>query len=155
MPPLKISHISITPCHSGQKLQQTNCFLFLTLSLPYFRRHVSSTFVLNKLSIGKKFTCKVEKKKKKKNKNKKNSMTNSVDQDETAHNEPSHLDLCCLQRPIIIAGGSDRVKLLICSGKLGLQFVAQGKERICLKCQTLFSGENKGQIINLLSAEFA
>ena len=28
-------------------------------------------------------------------------MSNSVDPDETA--EPSHLDLCCLQRPIIIA----------------------------------------------------
>ena len=33
----------------------------LTLSLPNFRRHLSSAFVLNKLSIGKKITCKVEK----------------------------------------------------------------------------------------------
>ena len=32
-------------------------------------------------------------------------MSNSVDPDE-AHNEPSHLDLRCLQKPIIIAYGS-------------------------------------------------
>ena len=32
-------------------------------------------------------------------------MSNSVDPDETAHYEPSHLDLCCLQKPIIIAFG--------------------------------------------------
>ena len=36
-------------------------------------------------------------------------MSNSVDPDETAHYEPSHLDLCCLQKPIIIAYGSGRV----------------------------------------------
>ena len=36
-------------------------------------------------------------------------MSNSVDPDETAHYEPSHLDLCCLQKPIIIACGSERV----------------------------------------------
>ena len=28
-------------------------------------------------------------------------MSNSVDPDETAHYEPSHLDLCCLQKPIV------------------------------------------------------
>ena len=27
-------------------------------------------------------------------------MSNRVDPDETAHFEPSHLDLCCLQKPI-------------------------------------------------------
>ena len=37
-------------------------------------------------------------------------MSNSVDPDETAHYEPSHLDLRCLQRPIIIACRSERVK---------------------------------------------
>ena len=37
-------------------------------------------------------------------------MSNSVDPDETAHDEPSHLDLRCLQMPIIIAYGSERVK---------------------------------------------
>ena len=33
----------------------------LTLSLPNFRRHLSSAFVLNKLSTGKKFIRKLEK----------------------------------------------------------------------------------------------
>ena len=28
-------------------------------------------------------------------------MSNSIDPDETAHDEPSHLDLCCLQNPIL------------------------------------------------------
>ena len=28
-------------------------------------------------------------------------MSNSVDPDETAHYEPSHLELCCLQKPIL------------------------------------------------------
>ena len=37
-------------------------------------------------------------------------MSNSIDPDETAHYEPSHLDLCCLHKPIIIACGSERVK---------------------------------------------
>ena len=30
-------------------------------------------------------------------------MSNSVDPDKTAHNEPSHLDLRCLQKTIIVA----------------------------------------------------
>ena len=38
-------------------------------------------------------------------------MSNSVDPDETAHYEPSHLDLRYLQKPIIIDYGSERVKL--------------------------------------------
>ena len=37
-------------------------------------------------------------------------MSNSVDPDETAHYEPSHLDLRCLQKPVIISCGSERVK---------------------------------------------
>ena len=40
----------------------------------------------------------------------KDCMSNSVDLDETAPYEPSHLDLRCLQKPIAIAYGSDRVK---------------------------------------------
>ena len=36
-------------------------------------------------------------------------MSNSVDPDETAHYEPSYLNLCGLQKPIIIAYGSGRV----------------------------------------------
>ena len=39
----------------------------------------------------------------------KNWMSNNVDLDETAHYELSHLDLCCLQKPIIIACGSEIV----------------------------------------------
>ena len=37
-------------------------------------------------------------------------MSNSVDPDEMAHYELSHLDLCCLKKPIIIACGNERVK---------------------------------------------
>ena len=37
-------------------------------------------------------------------------MSNSVNPDEMAHYyEPSHLDLCCLQKPTVIAYGSERV----------------------------------------------
>ena len=39
-------------------------------------------------------------------------MSNSVDPDETAHYEPSHLDPRCLQKPIIIYG-NEKVKALI------------------------------------------
>ena len=39
-------------------------------------------------------------------------MSNSIDQDEMAHYEQSHLDLCCLQKPIIIVYGSESVKAL-------------------------------------------
>ena len=38
-------------------------------------------------------------------------MANSVDPDEGSY-EPSHLDLCCLQKSIIIACGSERVKII-------------------------------------------
>ena len=53
---------------------------------------------VNKLTTGKKLMCKL-----------KDSMSNSVDLDETAHHEPAHLVLCCLQKPIIIACDSERV----------------------------------------------
>ena len=39
-------------------------------------------------------------------------MSNSIDPDETAHYEPSHQDLRCLQKSIIIAYGSKRVNLI-------------------------------------------
>ena len=45
-------------------------------------------------------------------------MSNSVYPDETAHYEPSHLDLCCLQKPIIIISGSERVKLRLINALL-------------------------------------
>ena len=41
-------------------------------------------------------------------------MLNRVDHpNERAHYELSHLDLLCLQKPIIIACGSERVKSLL------------------------------------------
>ena len=39
-------------------------------------------------------------------------MSNSVDLDVTAHSGPSHLDLCCLQKPIIVACGSENVMVV-------------------------------------------
>ena len=44
-------------------------------------------------------------------------MSNSVDPDEMAH-ELSHLDLCRLQKPIIIAYGSERSANHNCSRQL-------------------------------------
>ena len=38
-------------------------------------------------------------------------MSNSIDPDATVLYEPSHLDLRCLQKPIIIACGSVRVNM--------------------------------------------
>ena len=38
-------------------------------------------------------------------------MSNSLDPDETARFEPSHLDLRYLQKPIIIAHGSERTNI--------------------------------------------
>ena len=40
-------------------------------------------------------------------------MSNSVDPDETAHYESSHLDLCCLQKPILISCGSEKLVKII------------------------------------------
>ena len=37
-------------------------------------------------------------------------MSNSVDPDDTAIHEPSHLDLRYFQKPIIIVCGSERIK---------------------------------------------
>ena len=41
--------------------------------------------------------------------------------------EPSHLDLCCLQKPIIIACGSERVKD---TSTLVGHFVSSPRERV-------------------------
>ena len=38
-------------------------------------------------------------------------MSNSIDPDETTHYELSHLDLPCLQKPYIIAYGSDELRV--------------------------------------------
>ena len=37
-------------------------------------------------------------------------MSNSIDPDETAHDELSHLDLCCLQKPIIMPVAEKELK---------------------------------------------
>ena len=39
-------------------------------------------------------------------------MSNSIDPDETAHYEPSHLDLRCLPKPIVITYGSERAPVI-------------------------------------------
>ena len=52
-------------------------------------------------------------------------MSNSVDPDETAH-EQSHLDLCYSQNPIIIACGSERVE-----------------EYLMIRMEPIFSGLSK------------
>ena len=41
-------------------------------------------------------------------------MTNSVDPDETAHYEPSHLDLRCLQKPFIMPVAVKELNFLVC-----------------------------------------
>ena len=66
--------------------------------MPNFRRHLSSAFFFFFFfCLTKKFICKVER-----------LNSNSVD-DYHYHYEPSHLDLRCLQKPIIIVCGSERV----------------------------------------------
>ena len=44
---------------------------------------------------------------------------------------------------------------LIFSQKIGFDISCRLSMTICMKCQSLFSGKNKKNIINLLSAEFA
>ena len=39
-------------------------------------------------------------------------MSNSINRNDTANYEPSHLDLRCLQKPIVIAWGSERVNAI-------------------------------------------
>ena len=55
-------------------------------------------------------------------------MSNSVNPDETAHYEPSHLDLRCLQKPIIIASGSERVKITTLMNTHNVQFMEKNKK---------------------------
>ena len=57
-------------------------------------------------------------------------MPNSVDLDETARSEPSHLDLCCMQKPVIIACGSELIVLkLNDTSTLLSHFVSSPRER--------------------------
>ena len=48
-------------------------------------------------------------------------LSNSVDPDETAHHEPSRLDLRCLQKPIAIAYGNERAKPVLAARNLTLK----------------------------------
>ena len=70
--------------------------------MPNFRRHLSCAFFFFfffcQTPAGKKCICKVER------------LTNRGDTDGTARYELSHLDPCCLQKPVIIACSSERVK---------------------------------------------
>ena len=90
-------------------------------------------------------------------------MSNSVDPNETAHDEPSHLDLCCLQKPIIIACAAKEftfttlsansadnelmiLTLLFSENSIwySMQIVSTGPlETIYMKCQNPFSWKSK------------
>ena len=52
-------------------------------------------------------------------------MSNILDPDETAHYEPPHLDLRCLQKPIVIAYGSERVNPIVVDNIASLLLSAQ------------------------------
>ena len=62
-------------------------------------------------------------------------MSNSVDPDETAHCEPSHLDLRCLQKPILIACGSERENTKWNIINLSINLAANGFISILDKCK--------------------
>ena len=83
------------------KFQTINvvCFLFFVV-------------FFNKLLIGRKFICKVVKLK--------DWLSNSIDD-----YEPSHLDLRCLQKHIIIACGSERVKQVLLMSTHNLCFYGE------------------------------
>ena len=56
--------------------------------------------------------------------------------------EPSHLDLCCLQEPIIIACGRERVNdinVFLQTIGFDISFNLSPQETICMKYQILFS----------------
>ena len=61
-------------------------------------------------------------------------MSNSVDPDETAHYEQSHLDVCCLQNPVIIARGSERVNQIV--HMAGLSLFTPGDETFHVELQS-------------------
>ena len=74
-------------------------------------------------------------------------MSNSVDPDETAHYEPSHLDLRCLQTPIIIAYGNEKVKhfVYIKPYKIFTRFVLVGCMIMAIPEQFLYYCSRKYQ----------
>ena len=50
-------------------------------------------------------------------------MSDSVDPDETAHEEPTHLGLRCLQKPINVVCGSERVKMTTSRARASFHFL--------------------------------
>ena len=69
-------------------------------------------------------------------------MSNSMDPDETAH-EPSHLDLCSLQKPIITDCGSERVKMdfiVIVKRKLAFEHTKNTQIQIILRMHRVLPG---------------
>ena len=91
-----VFHVRMDICEYRYKL-------YLTLSVPNFRQQLSSAFVFSLLTnyrLERSIYATL-----------KDWISNSVDPDKMAHYELSHLDLCCLQKPIIIACGSERVKV--------------------------------------------
>ena len=93
-------------------------FTYLTLSVP----NLSSAFFLTKYRLEIRLYV-----------NLKDGMSNSVDPDETAH---CHLDLCCLQKPVVIAYGSEKVNRwsVLCSHALTLD---ENHPSNCLKLKYL------------------
>ena len=80
-------------------------FMILILSVPNFRRHLSSAFLKKKqknYGLERSLYVKL-----------KDRMSHSVDPDETAHYEPSHLDLCCLQKLILLPMAVKELKSLL------------------------------------------
>ena len=63
-------------------------------------------------------------------------MSDSIYPDETAHDEPSHLVLRCLQKPIIIAYSSERVQLGILVLKL---YYVHFTTFVLNECQTVYT----------------
>ena len=70
----------------------------------------------------------------------KDRMSNSVDPDETAHNEPSHLELRCLQTPISIACAAKKIKVAHVSMSICVShdFISQGHSKMRLFLISLF-----------------
>ena len=65
-------------------------------------------------------------------------MSNSIDLDERAHYEPSHLDLCCLQKPTNIAFGSERVNHLYKEYQLiAKHYKSKVRESLVLQMETI------------------
>ena len=117
--------MAVNACWSGMLLSHYNktffsclssfmlfilCNIILTLSVPNLRRHLSPFSFLTNYRLKRSLYVKL-----------KDWMSNSAD----GSYEPSHLDLCCLQKPVIIACGSERVNVCL--------FLIARKDKLILK----------------------